>query len=181
MRILKNDSPEQNRLLASLDELKTFLEPLKCSVRGSWVEALLWNKDIKMSDIDIQVLLSDKDGKHILEQWLAKMKMAGYTVEQTHQAKYIAKKWDQIYDIHMLQDEWDLYVEHSPQWDFSFPKDGYKEQDGIMYLTPEILLLMAKWSKNNNEKNIQRIRRLESIIKPDLVDTLSRKFKFTKK
>ena len=64
------------------------------------------------------------------------MKNSWYNVQKEHQAKYVVTKWGECFDMHILQKEWDFYVEHSQQWDFFFPQEAYKYENAIRYLSP---------------------------------------------
>jgi hypothetical protein len=140
----------------------------------------LGNEEIEVSDIDIQIVLNNEQDHEILEWVVEKIKNSGYNIQKEHQAKYIVTKWWECFDMHIVQKEWDFYIEHSQQWDFFFPQEAYKYEDTIRYLSPEILLLMSKGSKNNNAKNIQRIARLKTLCSEEITEILWKKFKFIK-
>lgn len=181
MEKFKNSISEKEKLLEEYWALSSFLNPLNFSIWGSWVEVLLWNNDLKMSDIDIQILLENKEEEKKLTENLKKFKNAWYNIDRIHNAKYVVKKKETCYDLHILHKEWNFYVEHSNQWDFFFPEESYWIKDWITYLKPEILLLMSKWSKVANEKNKKRIQRLEKLSSTETVMSLSKKFKFVKR
>ncbi len=181
MENFKDSIFEKEKLLEELWKLRLFLDPLNFSIWGSWVEVLLWNNDLKMSDIDIQILLENKKEEEKLTESLEKFKNAWYQIDKIHNAKYVVKKNETCYDLHILHKEWDCYVEHSNQWDFYFPIEAYGEKDWTKYLAPEILLLMSKWSKVEDKKNKIRIERLEKISSNEIVNILWKKFKFVKK
>ena len=181
MEKIEDSISEKEKLLEEYWKISLFLDPLNFSIWGSWVEVLLWNNDLKMNDIDIQILLKNKEEANKLTENLEKFKNAWYDIDHIHSAKYIIKKEETCYDLHILHKEWNFYVEHSNQWDFFFPEESYWVKDWIMYLKPEILLLMAKWSKIADEKNKNRIQRLEKLSSTELVMNLSKKFKFIKK
>lgn len=181
MNKIKNSIPEKGKLLEEIWKLNSFFKPLNFSIWGSWVEVLLWNDNLKMSDIDIQIFLENKEEEKKLTEILEKFRNTWYRVDNIHNAKYVVKKNEICYDLHILYKEWSFYVEHSNQWDFFFPIEAYWEKDWIKYLAPEILLLMSKWSKAENEKNKIRIERLEKISSKEIVNILWKKFKFVKK
>ena len=182
-------------VIQSVDFLKnSIFDWNKFFIFWSGMEVLLWNSSLAMHDIDIQVISNgDSDMNNIIQNF----EDNGFRcLEWDNPNKKVFIKWKMCFDIHFLEENDGVYVEHSNQWDFEYPVEWYwYTQGGIWYMKPSLCLQIAEgWRWNDTRsfgwkikykfwkrwrKNERRIKRLKELA-ADNNDTFKMKFKPSK-
>ena len=150
----------------------------------SWSEVLNWEKDLKIWDLDIQIIIKNEEDKEIIKKKLEALWFNTTRIKSNH---IIASKNWKEYDFHFLekvfQKDWfieDGYIE----WTLFFPESWYKETWWIKYIKPEITYIMATnsrnlWNNNKGEKtNIEKETThidKKTIILMDFVEEITQK------
>lgn len=120
----------------------------------SWSEVLDWEKDLKMGDLDVQIVIkNEKDKENIIK----KLQDLLFEITDVNDDHIIAEKDWKEYDFHFVKkvNRGGWFMESGYlEWPCFFPESGYKEKDWIKYIKLEITYIMATNSRNlwnNNE------------------------------
>lgn len=145
----------------------------------SWSEVLNWENNLKIWDLDIQIVINNKEDK---ESIVNELKNLWFNVIEITDNQIMATKDGKDYDFHFVKKvnkrDWlpeDGYLE----WIQFFPESGYNEKWWIKYIKPEITYIMATnswklWNNNRNdiidiEKQIEKIDE-KAIILLDFIE-----------